>query len=1515
MWYFGILILFIWSLKCGNSYIFNGKWRLLFPDIDAYPSIGFEIRDLEYNDANFILEANTFTYSAYGLASTNIYTICSGTYLLGGVGVLQTVCGVYTGLFGSCNQWGQYFSKTYNNLPSHKAIYFTATFWAFMSWDYSSDYFQIQFDSSTVISSWSMSGSLFSSSSCGVTYPNIRIYGRVPHTSSSVTVNFISRLDEASSNESWGVRDLNFLFVTSTTTQYQCATPWSIPNLPISWQCGCSTEGYYASSCASCDSSCKSCFGSGSTRCFECNSGYYWSGSACVQCHSYCSVCFGSSNSQCNICSAGKYLWGGNTCIAACDPPLVQSTTTSAAIQIPYQTQTLCDYPCNPGLLLDWNGDCQVHCDFPLRKNAISTPKGEVLSCVYPCLATEYLYWDGSCQGSCDPPFILSTYNGRNMCAFPCDTAPNTILYWDASCNNTCPFNLTFQINHGKEFCLFPCDTGYSLYNNGSCEATCDTHFIHGSFGGESFCYFPCLSNQYLYSNGSCKSSCTRYFTNLTMGQDKYCYYPCKSSQYLYNNGSCLDTCDTRFLPTVLSGEQYCNYPCLSSEYLFSNGSCLMYCSNYYTPWFDKVTNDKYCDYPCPSTEFLYNNGTCESTCALNFIPYLQGSEKFCSYPCRPSEYLYKNGSCLLSCQPHFVPFDYLGERFCDYPCTSVQYLFWNGSCLSQCLSPFVISTDGTGDRFCNRICASEEFLYQNGSCLPWCPTQFKKWNHGSDNYCNYPCSSSQYLYDNSSCLSECRADFVKLSYSGENFCRSPCEKGVYLYSNGSCLSSCSLPWDKAGDLNGKYCQHVCQDASEYMYWDKTCETSCKLPFQQLNDGVYKFCLPSCEGDEEGYYLYPNGTCKEKCLMPFLSRTEKGILFCESPCLESEYLYWNNTCLSSCSSPFRVVSIDNNNRFFECQLPCKSLLEYYYPETGECKEECDLQVVTQDEGNFLSCINSDDSWVEWFLTKSNSSALYSFRALSKVIYPIRFIDVAVPSRLQRLFSERAQNMHLLQWGWEMPDSIKDQFEKAPIPTIFSKYNQNLHSEFIVNYWKNLSSFALIGFLILLFRGIEIIFKKKEMMDWHLLFGRLGTFVRWNLCILLVTMTLDDVILFSTLEIKSFIPDSAESVVSFISCLFVMIGSATLLIGCFFITLNIYDAKKLSKVNGSYQSYCEMLERWQGFQVVFRGFNDDKCHQSMFYFIYAGRFGLNMLIAATVYELPLLQASLYLSINLSMFCYIVREKPIKRNVNLVQLIMIEILTLIVYGNLFNLALLNEFELENETAFILAGDLIIICNFGVNLLIAFFFGLKLSLLVISALTFRKQRYRHYNIIWFQALFFPFQQTAFGFEQMQVAPFISEITDYQPTNDNEALSTFQSLEKKYLPKESRIMNTSENYFPTTMNTEMEELNLPNKLASSNWQTGKLNPEKEKASVEFSRIKNKRQKHNEFALDSSQDNIFEKDKPVEKETEKPTLWNIHSGSPTKVVPNFRYDASKNFKGDLLFDLKHRTPKDTSHK
>ena len=488
--------------------------------------IGFEIQDLYYNDACFSLDAANWSTPAI-VSGQNTYSLCNDTYLMGGYDVLS-----------GANQFNKSFTKSYLNLPTHSMIYFTISFWAIDSWNKDIDYFQVQFDS-TIFTGWSSwNFDLFPEDICGNSnygdLPNARLFGRVKHSAASLVFSMISDLDQTSTNEALGFRNIDFLFVDSPTNLTEMMCGKASLAIGTSNECSCSEGSYLnaTSNCTNCHGSCASCFGFGSNYCFQCAEGYGFDGNNCIKCDASCGSCNGPTQDQCTTCASGYLLMNNNTCIP------------------------------------------QSECTYPL------TVTGCGRYCELPCLNNEWWYWNGSCISTCSSPLVQNTSGLAKTCVYPCSTSQ--ILYWDGTCRNTttCSYPLVQRIGSGKKYCDFKCNSTQFLYWNGSCLDTCQSPLVHKTYSNKDFCSYPCSTSQYLYYNGSCLDHCLPYYTSRKEAGENYCDSYCSVSQFIAPNSSCTSSCESPLrIVSNYSGE-FCIFPCDNS-------------SNYYHP--DTNTCDSFC--------------------------------------------------------------------------------------------------------------------------------------------------------------------------------------------------------------------------------------------------------------------------------------------------------------------------------------------------------------------------------------------------------------------------------------------------------------------------------------------------------------------------------------------------------------------------------------------------------------------------------------------------------------------------------------------------------------------------------------------------------------------------------------------------------------------------------------------------------------------------------------------------------------------------------------------------------
>ena len=826
-----IVISLLMSFQSISAYSYNtGKFSNIFTLLII--SLGHAIQDLNSSTAGFTQDLTS--WAASGLIVSGLkYTNCAGVNIMGGYNVLGSA---------GTSTLNQYFKRTYSGLLSHQSVFFSYTLFELDSLD-SNDYYNTEFVGVTTFSSWAQPSITWGKTNiCGASImagavqfamdlPNVRVFGRFAHSASSLTIQFVMKNDEPSANESYGFRDIRFLFSTLTTSpQTMCAvTTVTLPSL----QCTC-PEGEYADAvgnCHLCNSICVSCFGPATSQCYQCVESAGFDGTNCVACNAPdCLVCAGSSPTQCTVCADGFVLFSGKYCIPIYQIISPLSVDYSNLAGSPTVTSS-----CETPNYLYWDSSCLATCNLPLKIIQYSI---YYQVCSYPCTSLQFLYWDGTCQSSCDLPLTTGSVIGKQTCTFKC--LANQFLYWNGTCSNTCDSPLLQVLAHDRYFCNYPCTGTSSLLWYGGCTSSCTTPLSPRTTDGNFFCDYPCLQTQSLYWNGTCSNTCNLPLIQSTSHGRLFCAFPCLTSQALYWDGTC-DTTASCASPLGLRVEatmNYCDYPCKPTEFSYSNGACLSRCD---LPLVQTTKgNRKFCKSPCPAAGFIAWDGSCLTLCNPPLTQSTANGIQYCSQKCLFDQYLYWNGTCSSTCYPPLTQSTVLGKKFCNFKCTTGQFLYWNGTCSTACPPP-LIQVLGT-DNFCNKQCPRTQYLYWNMSCSDTCDLPYRKRNESGSLYCDYPCTTSQSLYWDGTCRSSCITPFQPVVLNSLNYCYPPCAIHEYLYNYLACTSSCEPPLISMVQDFGLGCYPPCS-SEEYYYPDTgKCMTSCPDSYVDQN-GLYLQCL------------------------------------------------------------------------------------------------------------------------------------------------------------------------------------------------------------------------------------------------------------------------------------------------------------------------------------------------------------------------------------------------------------------------------------------------------------------------------------------------------------------------------------------------------------------------------------------------------------------------------------------------------------------------------------------------
>jgi len=1057
---------------------------------------------------------------------------------------------------------------------------------------------------------------------------------------------------------------------------------------------------------------------------------------SCLPCNSLCKSCWGGGANQCYSCiDAPDVTYDGTQCIRCTSP----CGTCSGS-------PTNCVTCVNNWWLVPWTKQCVRRCPWPLVTCYTGT-LNNIPSCCSPnagCTQDKYFYWDGvTCLDDCPAPYqAMTELILIKLCLFQC--SPVEYLYWDGSCGQDCGTPLTIVDTgiDGRKLCTWGCPNKYQyLYWDGSCQTSCAAPRITLLQNGRYICAPPCLTYQYVHWTGECTNSCPHGWT--TTGGISYCTYPCSISQFYYWDGNCYNDCPYPLKTRVSHFRQYCDYPGYpTSTYLYWDGSASSTCpsppltsSNVLSGIYSQLL----CRYGC-EWGFTYWDNTCLDGCAYPLTVDIVNNRQHCRFPCTTTtDYLYWNGTCQSSCDPPLTqrtPFK--GRNFCDYSCLTGQYLHWDGLCSWKCDGILVKRIEGFPmvRNFCDFPCSGNKYYYTNGSCIDICPPPLVSATDRTKLYCSFPCADGQFLYYNGTCTYTCDHSFSQLIVSAmEKYCvQSPLYTGI-----------------------------IC---TEFYYWNNTCHSTCPAPLAQALVDDQKWCLYPCLVNQ---FLYANGTCLDTCEDPFTERYELGYKYCDYSCGANLYFYWNGSCLPECPLPLRH---EINLYGVSCLFPCNSSAKYYDINTEKCVEDCASPSLAADDLYPVCLPFVDPKLYGGFLDlilKAPTEDDVTLVTLSNIILGhVRYLDMPFPPRLQNLVSSKGRNIMSLGFGQKMPYSLETTFMKRPLPKVFEQ--RGLHSSFIVNFWSQIMSWLIV--VTALF--ILIIFEKAfAFLGWasaKAYFKTLKLIIKWNLCLILVAISVGDIAFFSLIEWISLDPHLSTSFSS-ILLLFTLLFMMIIFIGAILYLVQYFDIVKRKVVlYNDTSDYIRFLMKWKEFQILFRGFRGHSNLNQYFILLYMFRITFPMIFAVFLRSSPLAQTILQVIFSSVVMSYILTAVPVVRKINFLQLFIIESLALIVNISLLLICILNMVDAKHSKEYNMLGDIVVGGNSTINLMAIVFLIVKFCQGIWALDRYTRIRPEYPGTIWLQLLVYICQQCGMGFEEMFVDPEVANIFNmpYYLVND---------------------------------------------------------------------------------------------------------------------------------------------------
>jgi len=408
-------------------------------------------------------------------------------------------------------------------------------------------------------------------------------------------------------------------------------------------------------------------------------------------------------------------------------------------------------------------------------------------------------------------------------------------------------------------------------------------------------------------------------------------------------------------------------------------------------------------------------------------------------------------------------------------------------------------------------------------------------------------------------------------------------------------------------------------------------------------------------------------------------------------------------------------------------------------------------------GGYLYCQAPPAGYTDYgfFLDAPMDPDAVTFVTLVKLMQYVRYVDIDMPERLERLGLSRARNVLNLKMNIDVPTStVTNLAKRKSPPEIFESHS--LSPGFIVNYWDVLIS-ILVGLGIIIFLHVlQLICKALHAIWLKEIFQVLKLILGWGYILMMFTINIDDIILYGAMELKtiSFISTPAISSISFFLCLAFIGLMIAIMVGICIVVKKCRDNLETAPSIHARRYITKFERQWDWCQIVYRGFRALNVFSEYFYLIYMIRIGFPMLIVVWSYEKPVVIPIFEILVSLCILAILIYQKPFQKRINQIQLLIVEAIVLLLNVCMLIITGLDVAGIHKSNFAIFLGDVVIIGNVILNflVLISLFIRIVLEIRAISV-AIKKAEIKGKRCVaaWLQLLALPLQQANMGFEEM--------------------------------------------------------------------------------------------------------------------------------------------------------------------
>jgi len=421
----------------------------------------------------------------------------------------------------------------------------------------------------------------------------------------------------------------------------------------------------------------------------------------------------------------------------------------------------------------------------------------------------------------------------------------------------------------------------------------------------------------------------------------------------------------------------------------------------------------------------------------------------------------------------------------------------------------------------------------------------------------------------------------------------------------------------------------------------------------------------------------------------------------------------------------------------QCASPCaENTIQYYNSDTQLCTDYCFSNIYVHD-GLYLECavISSGTNLVDYLLTATSRLEAATVLTLVDLLGYIKYADVNFSPRLNGLAANRGRNFISIKFGFHMSKALQDKFTQGSLPTVFKRYGTP--SNFLVNFWRDLTSWLIVLLAGLIFALVEESARQNDSPVTRSIFRYLKIVVIWNLMVMLYVTSIWDIIMFVSIQLRAIELHGFGDILGLILAIALVVSIPIFL---------FYIRRHYSRTHMTFGESLVPPEKAQKFQVIIQGYGPKA---KRFYLVYIIRIILLAIISAALVSTAITQAIFNTLISLAMVFYIIKKKPIKRRINYIQLVCLEIIVL--FTNFCMVIVSMKKDDTLTTSGIFFGDLVILGNFCAHALVLGFLITKFILIAKDVSKLYKVKKDLAKIACINFILAYLQQGAFGFEEI--------------------------------------------------------------------------------------------------------------------------------------------------------------------